>query len=142
MFIRIILAIIICLGLALAQEPELKIIKAPPISMEMINQKAPDRERQALETKSDSAINNIRNTVQDSAKGTADFVLRIGGKRLTAVTLYEVKVLKSIARFHKILVMEKKRGLITQEQYNMACQSLIQTFRSAMIQRPLFEEQS
>jgi hypothetical protein len=41
---------------------------------------------------------------------------------------------------HKVLAMQKARGLITEEQYNLACKSLIQTFRSAMLQRPLFDK--
>jgi hypothetical protein len=66
--------------------------------------------------------------------------MRIGSEKLTAVNKYEALVLKSMGTLHKVLAMQKTRGLITQEQYETACSKMIQTFRSAMLQRPLFDK--
>jgi predicted RNA-binding protein associated with RNAse of E/G family len=109
---------------------ELKIIKAPPISLDKINQ-VPDREGPAIEAKTDQVVSQINAALQDSIQGNANFQALIGNEKLTAVNSYEARVLKSITCYHKILAVQLSRGLLTQEQYEMACRSLTQTFRSA-----------
>jgi hypothetical protein len=140
------LFVFILIALALAQDTtELKIIKAPQISLARINP-VPNREAQAIQSQTAQAQDNINVAVQDTQEfhadtsGSVDFVIRIGCEKLTAMNLYEAHVLKTINSFHKILAMQKTRGLITQEQYETACRSLIQTFRSAMLTRPIFDK--
>ena len=137
--------ILICLSLAKAQDTtELKIIKAPQISLDRVNQ-VPDREQEAVQTMISQTQDQISTAVQDTQEQKADsnntiFSLRIGYEKLTAVNKYEAQVLKSMGTMHKVLAMQKARGLISQEQYETACKSMIQTFRSAMLQRPLFDK--
>ena len=137
------LFVFILIALALAQDTtELKIIKAPQISLARINP-VPNREAQAIQSQTAQAQDNINVAVQDTQHidtSSVNFVIRIGCEKLTAMNLYEAHVLKTINSFHKILAMQKTRGLITQEQYETACRSLIQTFRSAMLTRPIFDK--
>ena len=137
------LFVLLCVAFTLAQDTELKVIKAPQISLDQINQ-VPDRETQAINTKTSQAQDAINVAVQDTlnsdTSGSVSLIIRIGSEKLTAVNKYEAQVLKSMGTMHKVLAMQKARGLITQEQYETACKSMIQTFRSAMLQRPLFDK--
>ncbi len=139
-----IVLVLICLGFAMAQDTtELKVIKAPQISLNQINQ-VPDRE-EAIDIKTSQAQEQISLALQDSQERQSDsnntvFILRIGSEKLIAVNKYEAQVLKSMSTMHKVLAMQKARGLITQKQYETACTKMIQTFRSAMLQRPLFKD--
>jgi hypothetical protein len=138
------LFIFLAVTFTLAQDTtELKVIKAPQISMDQMNQ-VPDREQEAINTKTSQVQEQISTAIQDTLQqsdtNNTVFILRIGHERLTAVNKYEALVLKSMGTMHKVLAMQKARGLITEEQYNLACKSLIQTFRSAMLQRPLFDK--
>ena len=140
----ILLSLFVFICVALAQDTtELKVIKAPQISMDQMNQ-VPDREQEAINTKTSQVQEQISTAIQDTLQqsdtNNTVFILRIGHERLTAVNKYEALVLKSMGTMHKVLAMQKARGLITEEQYNLACKSLIQTFRSAMLQRPLFDK--
>ena len=119
------LFIFLAVTFTLAQDTtELKVIKAPQISMDQMNQ-VPDREQEAINTKTSQVQEQISTAIQDTLQQSD-----------TNNTL----VLKSMGTMHKVLAMQKARGLITEEQYNLACKSLIQTFRSAMLQRPLFDK--
>jgi hypothetical protein len=138
------LFIFLCVAFTLAQDTtELKLIMAPQISLDQVNQ-VPDRETQAFNTKTSQAQDGINVAVQDSNyihdDGHIALTMRIGSEKLTAVNKYEALVLKSMGTLHKVLAMQKTRGLITQEQYETACSKMIQTFRSAMLQRPLFDK--
>ena len=138
------LFVFILIALALAQDTtELKIIKAPQISLARINP-VPNREAQAIQSQTAQTQDNINVAVQDTlntdTSGSVSLIIRIGSEKLTAVNKYEAQVLKSMGTMHKVLAMQKARGLITQEQYETACKSMIQTFRSAMLQRPLFDK--
>ena len=138
------LFIFLAVTFTLAQDTtELKVIKAPAISLDQMNQ-VPDREQEAINTKTSQVQEQISTAIQDTLQqsdtNNTVFILRIGHERLTAVNKYEALVLKSMGTMHKVLAMQKARGLITEEQYNLACKSLIQTFRSAMLQRPLFDK--
>jgi len=137
------LFIFLAVTFTLAQDStELKIIDAPQISLDQVNQ-VPDREQEAINTKTSQVQEQISTAIQDTLQPDTTntvFILRIGSEKLTAVNKYEAQVLKSMGTMHKVLAMQKARGLITQEQYETACLKMVQTFRSAMIQRPLFDK--
>jgi hypothetical protein len=139
------LFVFLSVAFILAQQsdlPDLKIIKSPQISLDQVNQ-VPDREKEAVQNKISQTQEQISSAVQDTLQPDTTntvFILRIGSEKLTAVNKYEAQVLKSMGTMHKVLAMQKARGLITQEQYETACLKMVQTFRSAMIQRPLFDK--
>jgi Skp family chaperone for outer membrane proteins len=138
------LFIFLAVTFTLAQDStELKIIDAPQISLDQVNQ-VPDREQEAINTKTSQVQEQISTAIQDTLHPdtrNSVFILRIDNENLTAVNKYEAKVLKSMSTMHKVLAIQKARGLITQEQYETACSKMIQAFRSAMLQRPLFKTQ-
>jgi hypothetical protein len=125
---------------------ELKIIKSPPISLERVNEII-NRDSLAISEKISQSQANITNALQDTANLQNDsarinFETLIGGKSLVAANKYEADILKAMASKHKILTMQRTRGLITEDQYQTACNDMIHTFRSAMSQRSMFDSHS
>lgn len=101
-----------------------------------------DMDSLALEHSVEHAITCLKRTVKNDDKDFADFSADINNQKLFAVTVYEARVLKTLSNLHKVLTLQKNRGLISEDKYKAICQKMIETFREAMLKKPLFDEKS